>query len=134
MNYLITSIFFFFNVEKPSEAQHQNVVLINYPNQQLDTNPPAYHELVRQPKVVHIYTKQDDHLALSIFNLLCCTICLGIPALIFSIRAREQYRLGRTLEATDNAKTAYKLNIAGITIGILLLIFLFVTKTFFRSY
>ena len=87
---------------------------------------------MRQQKVVHVYTKQEDYLILSILNLLCCTICLGIPALIFSIRAREQYRLGMILEAKDNAKTAYKMNIAGITIGLIIFIFVLITKTLFK--
>ena len=63
------------------------------------------------------YSKKEDYLGFSIFNMLCCVCCLGLPAIIFSVKAREQYRSGRFELAQDNADTAKKLNITGIIIG-----------------
>jgi hypothetical protein len=53
----------------------------------------------------------------SILNLVFCCFCLGIPALIFSIKAHEQFRSGFSLEAKDNAKMAKKLNTLGLIFG-----------------
>jgi hypothetical protein len=49
--------------------------------------------------------------------MLCCVCCLGVPAIIFSVKARDQYRIGRFELAQNNADTAKKLNIIGIIIG-----------------
>jgi hypothetical protein len=49
--------------------------------------------------------------------MLCCFFWLGIPALIFSLKAREQYRSGRYQDAQGNARTSRTLNIIGIVIG-----------------
>jgi hypothetical protein len=62
-------------------------------------------------------------LVCSIINLVFCGICLGVPALIYSIKAREKYRFGRYQEAKENARTAKKFNIAAFVIGSICFIF-----------
>ena len=102
-----------------NQEKLQEVVLLNnnytpqYPTQ---SNPPAYQDVTIRIKPVD-YSKQNDYLACSILNLFFCGICLGIPALIFSIKARDNYRFGKYLEAKDNAGTAKKLNIIAFAIG-----------------
>jgi hypothetical protein len=56
-------------------------------------------------------------------NLIFCGVCLGVPALIYSIKARENYHFGRYQEAKENARTAKKFNIAGFVIGSICFIF-----------
>ena len=56
-------------------------------------------------------------LGCSIFNLLCCFCWLGIPAIIFSVKAKESVRNGQLVEARSEAKIASILNIVGICIG-----------------
>ena len=99
---------------------NQNVVLINSGQYPYETNPPAYQQPTERVKQVN-YSKKDDYLCCSIFNMLCCVFFLGIPALIFSLKAREQYRNGRFELAEENASIAKKLNIAGIVIGSLVI-------------
>ena len=56
-------------------------------------------------------------LGCSIFNLLCCFCWLGIPAIIFSGKAKESVRNGQLVEARYEAKIARILNILGIALG-----------------
>ena len=58
-----------------------------------------------------------DYLYCSIFNLICCFFWLGIPALVFSVIARENYRSGNYINGQCYANIAKKINIAGIAIG-----------------
>ena len=83
-----------------------------------DSSSPPYTPRIKQID----YSKNDDYLCCSIFNLLCCCFWLGIPALIFSIKAREKYRLGLLNEATSDAKLAKKFNTIGIVLGSILLV------------
>ena len=92
-----------------------------------DAPPPPYFTVrMNPPPVSNNNSKNKDHLMFSVFNVVCCSLFLGLPALIFSIKAREQYQLGLNKQAEDNAKTAKKLNLFGLVTGILSLIFLFV--------
>ena len=59
----------------------------------------------------------------TIINLIFCGIFLGVPALIYSIKSRENYSFGRYQEAKQNARTAKKFNIAGFVIGSICFIF-----------
>ncbi|CAJ1065478.1 transmembrane protein 91-like [Xyrichtys novacula] len=63
-----------------------------------------------------------SYIGLSIFNLLCCCLPLGIAALIYSCKAQEANSLGQTSLAQDASRTAKILNIVGIVCGILLII------------
>ncbi len=84
--------------------------------------------MVKELKVENL--KNEDYLCCSIFNLICCVCFLGIPALIFSLKAKRRYRLGREEEAKNSASTARSLNIAGILIGI---VFIFIYAILFIS-
>ena len=64
--------------------------------------------------------------------MLCCFFLLGIPALIFSLKAREQYRSGRFQDAQENARTSRKLNIIGIVIGSIAIVYY--CNTIYRTY
>ena len=89
--------------------------------QEQTDNPPQYQAVT----IKTISSKQSDYLFCSILNLVCCCFCLGLPALIYSIKAREQFRSGFSLEAKDNAKIAKNLNIFGTLLGLgLYLLFL----------
>ena len=95
---------------------------------QLDT-PPAYQETTIRIKPVD-YTEQKDYLIFSIFNIFCCGVLLGLPALICSIKARNNYRSSRHVEATKNAGIAKKLNIAGFVIGSICIIIIIVIRLY----
>ncbi|XP_078507162.1 transmembrane protein PMIS2 [Lissotriton helveticus] len=76
--------------------------------------------VVTQPTVVvaplPVYEK--DYLGYSIFNLLCCCLCLGIAALVFSIKTRDANQRGDINEARANSATARNLNHVSLGIGI----------------
>jgi hypothetical protein len=57
----------------------------------------------------------------SVFNLICCFFWIGIPAVIFSCRAKENVDAGRLVEAQSDAKIAKIMNIVGICLGSLAL-------------
>jgi len=117
--------------EKQQERElltNNNKTTQQYPLQ--SNPPPAYQDLTISIKPID-YSKQDDYLVCSIINLVFCGICLGIPALIYSIKAREKYRFGRYQEAQDNARTAKKFNIAAFVIGSVCFIFAIVIHIIF---
>ena len=61
-------------------------------------------------------------LGCSVFNLLCCFHWLGIPAIIFSCKAKDNVRAGQFEEAKSDAKIVKILNIVGICIGLVALL------------
>jgi hypothetical protein len=73
----------------------------------------------------------------SVFNLICCSFCLGIPAVIFSCKAYDNFNTGRFAEAKSDAKIAKILNIIGVCMGsvelVLLIIYLIVLFTVIRE-
>ena len=94
-------------------------------NNPSDDSPPAYQEptiKINKPITITRDKTYKDYVLFSIFNLLCCFCWFGIPALIFSVKAREQFKTGRLSEAKNNAKIARKLNFAGFIIGTLIFI------------
>ncbi|CAM2107755.1 unnamed protein product [Caretta caretta] len=66
------------------------------------------------------------YLALSIFNLLCCCLPLGIAALIFSLRVENATGTGDMERASQASRTARMLNIIGIVVGVIFLIIVIV--------
>ena len=56
-------------------------------------------------------------LGCSVFNLLCCFFWLGIPAIIFSVKAKDKFRAGQLEEAKSDARIAKILNTIGVCIG-----------------
>ena len=82
----------------------------------IETNPPPYEDTVITVKQTPAsIEKPRDYLFLSIFNAVCCAICLGIPAIVYSTRARKQYRLGNIENGKSHANVARILNITGIS-------------------
>ncbi|XP_042629063.1 synapse differentiation-inducing gene protein 1-like [Cyprinus carpio] len=59
-----------------------------------------------------------DHLAYSIFTMLCCCLPLGIAALVFSCSTRDAIYSGQQELAKKNSRTALMLNHIGLGIGI----------------
>ena len=87
-------------------------------------NPPAYEEQTIKLHKLNIekHSKNNDYMFFSIFNLLCCFCWFGIPALIFSVKARRKFRSGELEEAREHAKVAKMLNIAGVIISTIILL------------
>jgi hypothetical protein len=67
-----------------------------------------------------IITHQKDYLKISIINTIFCFWFLGIPALICSIRARQNFKNGNIQEGNESARSAKLFNFIGILIGVLL--------------
>ncbi|XP_032083057.1 proline-rich transmembrane protein 1-like [Thamnophis elegans] len=72
---------------------------------------------------------EPDYLGYSIFTLLCCCLPLGIAALIFSIKTQGANHRGDIMSAKRYSRlaltldhTALGLGIAGIVLGIILII------------
>ncbi|CAI5795393.1 differentiation-inducing gene 1-like [Podarcis lilfordi] len=68
----------------------------------------------------------NSYLALSIFNLLCCCLPLGIAALVFSLQARSASNEGNINQAASSSRTARILNIIGIVIGAIMFVIIIV--------
>ncbi|KAG9475634.1 hypothetical protein GDO78_003831 [Eleutherodactylus coqui] len=69
-----------------------------------------------------------DHLIWSIFNTIyfnCC--CLGLLALVFSVKSRDRKLHGDKHGAVNYASTARSLNIAATVVSILVLLIIFVS-------
>ncbi|XP_069460945.1 interferon-induced transmembrane protein 1-like [Ambystoma mexicanum] len=65
---------------------------------------------------VHVY--EPDYLCFSVFNMLCCCLCIGIAALVFSVKTREANQRGDINEARIHSSTARTLNFVSLGIGI----------------
>ncbi len=85
----------------------------------LNSAPPPYQETTIQIKDID-YSNQNDYFCFSIFTLIFCGFFLGLPALIFSVKAREKFRTKKFIEGQINAKVARKLNIIGVCMGLIL--------------
>jgi hypothetical protein len=57
----------------------------------------------------------------SVFNALCCCLCLGIAAFIYSGKAKDFKKQGNFQEASKASRKARKLNIIGTILGIILI-------------
>ncbi|KAG5283913.1 hypothetical protein AALO_G00020930 [Alosa alosa] len=71
-------------------------------------------------------TSVPSHLGFSIFNTLCCCLPLGIAAIVYSCRVDNANAMGDGARALESSRTAKNLNIAGLIIGIILIIILIV--------
>uniref|UniRef100_A0A8C5WK00 Uncharacterized protein n=1 Tax=Leptobrachium leishanense TaxID=445787 RepID=A0A8C5WK00_9ANUR len=68
-----------------------------------------------------------DHMVWSIFNTLYLNFCcLGLIALIYSVKSRDQKVIGNRMEAENYGSNARSLNIASTVASIFLLILFFV--------
>ena len=61
-----------------------------------------------------IITHQKDYLKISIINTIFCFWFLGIPALICSIRARQNFKNGNIQEGYECARSAKLFNIRDV--------------------
>ncbi len=87
----------------------------------LNSAPPAYQETTVQIKEIdYDYSNQNDYFFFSIFTLISCGFFLGLPGLIFSVKAREKFRTKKFTEGQINANVARKLNIIGVCMGLIL--------------
>ena len=64
---------------------------------------------------------RHDHLGWSIFTLMCCNIICGIPALVYSVRARDMNMLGQVDLAKSYSKRSKICNIIALCFGCLLI-------------
>jgi hypothetical protein len=98
-----------------------SVVLVNYKLYQTGDN-------IEEPTLksgsnsLISYAKPNDYLCCSIYNSILGLLCLGIPAIIISLRARKQYEKGFFIQGDSSAKTAKILNIIGISVGTFIII------------
>ncbi|KAE8594627.1 hypothetical protein XENTR_v10019722 [Xenopus tropicalis] len=63
-----------------------------------------------------------DYLGVSIANLVCCCLPLGLAALLYSIQTRDALARRDTDSAARYSQTAFRLNIAAFVFGIVILI------------
>jgi hypothetical protein len=116
------------------ELRHQNASFLNNrptcPYQSDDINPPTYQEAVVRINTRNDLKKHDDYLLFSIFNLLCCFACFGIPAVYYSVKSRKEFKKGFFDMATKNAKFAKKLNIAGFVVGAIIIVILILIQLY----
>ena len=112
---------------------------IQEPSPSTPVYPPVnqYNVGAIQNETKNVLEKLFSSLGCSIFNLVCCFCWLGIPAIIFSIKAKERARNGQLVEARSEAKIASILNIVGIALGsiasVIAIIYLIVVISSLRS-
>jgi hypothetical protein len=83
----------------------------------LDTNRINVIEQPKSSRFLH-HPEEKDYLFCSFFNLVCCCIWLGIPAVIYSTRARDYYKRGDYDGGRVQASCAKIYNIIGIGVGL----------------
>lgn len=73
-----------------------------------------------------IHRPPKDYLIISVLNSIFCCICLGIPALIFSVKTKEATKYGHFQKAFEYSRKSMKFNILAFVLGLLaILIFFF---------
>ncbi|NWW53983.1 IFM3 protein, partial [Pedionomus torquatus] len=79
--------------------------------------------------------KPQDFVLWSLFNAMYCNpFCLGFIALVFSVKARDRRTANDAASATSYGRTAKRLNIAALCLGILMtIIFIVVLSIFLRN-
>ncbi len=92
---------------------------------------PNHHSEIQVP--INLPDDTFSSIGCSVFNLICCSFCLGIPAVIFSCKAKDNFNTGRFAEAKSHAKIAKILNVTGVCMGsvalVVLIIYLIVLFT-----
>ena len=63
---------------------------------------------------VHLQCQYNDYLGFSIFNLLCCCLCIGIFALMKSLAVRSANNVGDVETAKRESQAALRLNKIGL--------------------
>ncbi|XP_077312155.1 proline-rich transmembrane protein 1-like [Lithobates pipiens] len=72
-----------------------------------------------QPTVIVVpQPAYKDYLGLSIVNMICCCLPIGIAALIFSIQTRDAASRQDAIGAEASSRTAFILNMVALGIGI----------------
>ena len=64
----------------------------------------------------------NDYLCWSIFNTICCNLCFGIIAIIYSVKTKESIHYHNLVNAQQQSSTAFKLNMAAFLVGLLVTI------------
>jgi hypothetical protein len=77
--------------------------------------------------------KKNDYLKYSIINTIVCFF-IGIPAVLFSLRARQFYRINNFKEAQENAQKAKKFNIFGLCLSLFFISALIISYFFINFY
>ncbi|XP_040183049.1 synapse differentiation-inducing gene protein 1-like [Rana temporaria] len=79
--------------------------------------PPTV--VTTQPTVIVVpQPAYKDYLGLSIMNMICCCLPIGIAALIFSVQTRDAANRQDAISAQANSRTAFTLNMVALGIGI----------------
>ena len=120
-----------------SNTENNAEIIDNYPASVRVNNPRSVENInsaigtpqVRQPtskqfRPVAIDSTQDccSSLGCSIFTTICCCLVLGIAAIIYSVKARNSYRMGLFGIAKIHNQRAKTFNIIGIFIGFIALV------------
>ncbi|XP_072182423.1 transmembrane protein 233-like [Diadema setosum] len=73
----------------------------------------------------------NDHLLLAIMVTIFCCLPLGIVALIKSIQVKDKYKEGDIAGSVEASKSTKRWSIAGVIIGIIMLVVCIVMLIFF---
>ena len=65
--------------------------------------------------------KPKSYLLHSILNTVCCCLCIGVAATVFSVKTIEANKYETYQEAAKFSKKALRLNVAAFLIGIFIL-------------
>ncbi len=89
-------------------------------------------DLLRQQQLSQISSAQipNHYLCWSIFNTLCCNVCLGIVAIIYSVETRKSIKNHNLAGAQRESSAAFKFNLASFLSGALVTILLILFNSF----
>ena len=98
--------------------------MIFQPNQQDVKIVMPRHVMENPPKT---------YMGYSVFNTVCCCLCIGIAAIIFSAKTKEANKRGDYQEAEKYSKKAKRLNKTAFLTGLVILIFYILLNYYNKS-
>ncbi|XP_041426007.1 synapse differentiation-inducing gene protein 1-like [Xenopus laevis] len=82
--------------------------------------PPSASQHAVVMNIQPVGRSYKDYLGCSIVNLICCCLPIGIAALIFSFKTREDIIRGDMVSADSDSRMALILNMVALGVGLLL--------------
>ncbi|ROL41420.1 hypothetical protein DPX16_6818 [Anabarilius grahami] len=116
------------NAIHPDNIQFHAQALNHHNEPVVIVQPPVYQRTRASPA-----DPVSDYMGYSIFTTLCCCICLGGAAIMFSRSARKANADGRRAEAASSSHTALILNHIGVVVGLICIVIFCLNQFYFKE-
>ena len=111
-------------------ASQESPVRANYPQPDAPSLAQGYVHVQPMLLVEPMQAPPSDCLGCSIFALLCCCWCIGLAALLKSIKCKEAIARGDMAAAVKHSKSAHQLIVWSVVCGIVLCVVVGVLRVF----